>query len=329
MSNKRIDARRARAGALVLSLLMGLPARAEFSSSSRGATAAGFLQLGVGARAVAMGEAYSAVADDATALYWNPAAMTQIKGGSLTLMHASYLESSYFDYGGYARNTGRSAVGMGLQYFSAGAITQTDAAGAETGKFTPYDLAASLGYARKFGGCAVGLSVKFIQSRILKTARAVAADVGLLSPAYFDGRVKVAFTATNIGGTMKFDQTKEKLPLTLRAGSAYRPSARWLLSLDAVMPRDDRPYAAAGAEFKLVESEDKYASRQFHGEGWSFAGRAGFNTQTLGGIDGFTGLSFGMGIDSGRYAMDYAFVPFGGVGQAHRLSLHYHFGEDE
>ncbi len=329
MRNNPFDARRAKAGAILLSLLIGLPARADFSSSSRGATAADFLQLGVGARAVAMGEAYSAVADDATALYWNPAAMTQIKGGSMTLMHASYLESSYFEYGGYARNTGRGAVGMGLQYFSAGSITQTDAAGAESGRFTPYDLAASLGYAHTFGGYAVGLSAKFIQSKILKTAKTGAVDVGLLSPSYFDGRLKVAFTATNIGGTMKFDQAKEKLPLMLRAGSAYRPSARWLLSLDTVMPRDDRPYAAAGAEYKLVQTEDKYASRQFHGEGWSFAGRAGFNTQTLGGIDGFTGISFGMGIDSGRYAMDYAFVPFGGVGQAHRLSLHYHFGEND
>jgi hypothetical protein len=314
---------------LLLSLLLALPAKAEFSASSRGGTAADFLQLGVGARAVGMGEAYSAVADDATALYWNPAAMTQIAGRSLTLMHASYLDSSYFDYGGYARNNGRSAVGAGLQYFSAGSIIETDTSGTETGRFTPYDLALSLGYARKFGGYGVGVSGKFIQSRIIKTARTGALDVGVLTPGYFGGRLKAALTATNIGGTMKFDQVKEKLPLALRAGAAYRPYERWLLSFDAVMPRDDNPYAAAGTEYKLVQTEKVSYTRDAREEpGWSFAGRAGFNSQTLGSIDGFSGVSLGMGVDSGRYAMDYAFVPFGGVGQAHRLSLHYHFGED-
>src|SRR5580693_1619639 len=113
---------------------------AAFSSDATGTTTADFLKLGVGARADAMGGAYSAVADEATALYWNPGALTRIpeKSASATLMHAPYVASSFFDYVGFAKNTnGSNAWGTGLQYFSAGTITETDNNGFEQGSFTP------------------------------------------------------------------------------------------------------------------------------------------------------------------------------------------------
>src|SRR5579864_5665137 len=80
------------------------PAFAAFSSNDKGTTTANFLKLGVGARAEAMGEAYTAVADDATALHWNPAGITRVApdGGSIAFMHAPYIESTYYDYGGFA-----------------------------------------------------------------------------------------------------------------------------------------------------------------------------------------------------------------------------------
>src|ERR1700691_1797729 len=114
----------------VLLAALPRPARADFTSGYNGTTTAEFLSLGVGARAVAMGQAYSAAADDATALYWNPAALTNVKGGQVTLMHAAYIASSYYDYAAAAKNLGSyGAVGAGLQYFSLGGINGTDASG--------------------------------------------------------------------------------------------------------------------------------------------------------------------------------------------------------
>ena len=290
---------------------------ADFSSSARGTTTAQFLELGVGARAVAMGEAYSAVADEATALYWNPAALTNIPNRSATLMHAAYIGSSYFDYSAYGQNLGsKGAFGAGLQYFSAGGITQTDVTGTDVGSFNPYDLAFSLGYAYKFDGAqsldgfSIGVAGKYIQSKIMTTAQTAAADFGVLSPAYFGGRLKLAFTMTNLGGTMKFDADRENLPLNFKLGSSYKIIDHWLAALDVNFPRNDNPYAALGTEYQLVTSGP-----------WRMAGRAGFNSQTIGSVDGFTGVSFGVGIGYNRLAMDYAFVPLGGVGQSNRLSL--------
>ena len=62
------------------------------------------------------------------------------------------------------------------------------------------------------------------------------------------------------------------------------------------------------------------------GAPWQFAGRVGYNTQTVGSVDGFTGASFGIGLRYKLGDIDYAFVPFGGIGQAHRISLTWRWG---
>ena len=52
-----------------------------------------------------------------------------------------------------------------------------------------------------------------------------------------------------------------------------------------------------------------------------FSGRAGYNSRTFGSVSGFSGISFGAGFGFGRFDVDYALVPFGDLGQTHRISL--------
>ena len=66
-----------------------------------GTTAVPFLTMGAGARALAMGDAATATANDATALYWNPATLLRIENQSATFMHAATLENSAYDYAAY------------------------------------------------------------------------------------------------------------------------------------------------------------------------------------------------------------------------------------
>ncbi len=310
---------RACAGMLLVAAaaLASRPALADFDSSAIGTTAGGFLQLAPGARAAAMGEAYSAVADEASALYWNPAALTRIESRSATLMHAPYLGSSFFDYAAYGQNLGDyGAVGAGVQYFSAGSIAQTENY-APVGSFTPYDLALSVGYGFRLKGMglpldgfSVGAAAKYVQSHILNSAQTGAVDFGLLSPAYLDEKLRLAFTWVNLGGTLKYEQARENLPMAMRLGGAYRIFKPWLASADVVFPRGDQPYAALGTEFVLATDK-----------GMTFIGRAGYNSQTTPSVTGFTGVSVGAGFGFDRFCLDYAFVPFGGLGQAHRISL--------
>ena len=205
--------------------------------------------------------------------------------------------------------------GLGFQYFAAGPLTETDPSGAELDTLQPYDMAFYWSYARLIAGFSVGASVKLIDSRIVTSDSAGAIDLGVLSPSFWDGRLRLAFTATNLGRDMlQFDQSYEPLPMALRLGSSCQITKAWLASLDAAFPRGDRPYGALGTEY------------WFNADGiWKFAGRMGFNSQTIGSIDGFTGLAFGFGIASRSFSVDYGLVPFGGLGQSHRMSVTFNF----
>lgn len=306
-----------RIAALSLILVSAAPGWAAYGASGKGTSTAGFLELGAGARASGLGEAYTAAADDATALYWNPAALTRIEKRSAVFTHAPYLDSSYFDYLAYGQNLGAAgAWGASVQYFSAGKIPGTDnVTGAATGDFTPNDLAVTGGYAYPFqggrlNGWSAGFGVKYVRSKIAATAQTAALDLGLLSRPYLNDRLRLGLTASNLGGKLKFESESSDLPVLFKAGAAYKIDARWSAALDVAQPKDDHAYAALGAECVLPVKDD-----------WSVAARAGLNTRTLGDVSGFTGASFGVGFAGRSGGVDYAFLPFGGLGLTHRLSV--------
>lgn len=310
-------------GYLLGLLVIGFPGAAgavSNSTAARGTTSAQFLELTPGARSAGMGEAYSAVANEASAVYWNPAALTRVRSCSLTMTHASYIDSSFFDFGAFAQNLGSlGAYGLGFQYFSAGSVDATDATGADIGTLSPFDLALSASYAVGLPGIFEGFSVggtgKYIESHIAAKAQTGAADVGLLSPSYFGHRLRFALTALNIGGKLRFEQQTEDLPSAMRLGAALRFGENWLAALDATAPKDDQVYAGIGVEHAMRISRN-----------WQGALRAGFNSRTVGSIDGLAGPSIGFGLANRTLVVDYAFVPFGGVGMANRVSLSFRFG---
>ena len=183
-------------------------ARADNGRGYAGTASANFLKLGVGARTLAMGETGTATADDVNALYWNPANLSLVKQGSLSLMQNAYAESISYQYAAYAHPTPEwGTFGGAFQRLSAGDILQTDEAGRELGDFSPRDLAMSFGWGRSLTEpWHVGASVKFIQSKIINSASTFALDMGA---AYRKEKLTVGTSLRNIGGRMKFDQERE------------------------------------------------------------------------------------------------------------------------
>ncbi|MBU2531062.1 MAG: UPF0164 family protein [Elusimicrobia bacterium] len=66
-------------------------AETYFNKKAIGTTSADFLNLPIGARAAAMGGAYTAISEDASAIYWNPAGLVQISKLSVIFMRTAYV----------------------------------------------------------------------------------------------------------------------------------------------------------------------------------------------------------------------------------------------
>lgn len=306
--------------ACCLLLLFSRAAFAAFSGADKGTAAGQFLKLGAGARASGMGEAYSAAADEASAVYWNPAALTRIDGFSMTLMHAALLADISYDFFGYGRRLGdNGALGVGVQYLSMPAFHETDTSGFETGAgFNPRDTCLTLSYAHALdthgdGSYSVGVSGKLIRSGLEKTASTFAMDIGAAARP-FGGALQLAVVAQNLGGKLKFERRADPLPLNIKLGGALWLNRKWLIGADVNFPADNSPYAALGTEYRVAYGADA-----------GFTARAGFNSRALGDLTGLSGVSAGGGIDYRLFSLDYAFVPFGTLGMTHRFSVTFGF----
>lgn len=294
-----------------------------FGSSSIGTNTAQFLKIAVGARATAMGEAYAAMADDASAIYWNTAGLIKIKKESIVIMHAPYLAETSYNYLAYAQNAGEvGAWGFSAQYLNTGSIKKTDSSGVETGSFSPYDIALTVGFACHITGYnkdpeerfVLGANGKFVRSKIINSDNTVSADIGLSFPYMFDNRFRMAVSAQNIMGTLRFDKYEYPLPLILRLGTVVELSKHYIVTADITAPKDNYTYVSMGNELNINVAKDVVVSL-----------RSGFNTRALFDIRGFRNLTFGTGLKYGQYSIDYSLSPYGDLGNAHRISIGFDF----
>lgn len=294
-------------------LLGWLGASSLVWAGGAGTATGDFLTLGSGSRVAGMGNGGTALIDDASTLYWNPGAMTSVPHKSAVLMHTTYLESTSYDQATYVQNFGRlGALGIGVYFFSSGNIPQKDINGNDTGTFTPKDTSVSLGYAKILGPVSLGGSVKYVKTTIVDSASTFALDLGIQSQPLLNNHLKLAATATNLGGSIKYDSEQEDLPQEYRVGGAYSLSSKLSLVLDGAFPKSGDTYVAGGIEYKQPVKEN-----------WAMAGRAGYSTRTAGDVSGLTGVTFGLGISRQSLGIDYALVPQGDLGMTHWIALVY------
>lgn len=277
-----------------------------------------------------MGGAMGAAASDLAALYWNPAGLSSVLTRQAMASGVPYVQGAHYGFLGFAQPletllskprreltpTGLGTLAFGLTYFSAGALNEVDNTGRPSGRtFSPADIAFTGGW----GGAIArnldfGVAVKIIRSQIQASASTAAADAGARLRLRL-GPVPVAFSGSlhNAFGQLKFQSEADPLPLTARAGLAaellHKPVVT--VAFDAVMPRDNMAYPAIGAEVNY-QIERRFA----------VAGRAGFNGMTTRGqLEGSSAFTIGGGISVLRATFDYAWQPFGILGNAHRFTL--------
>jgi hypothetical protein len=114
-----------------------------------GTTAANFLKLGIGPRAVAMGEAQVGLADDVYAAYWNPAGLARLQTQEAGLVQNQYLEDISEQYLAFAYpKTSLGTIAGSLTYLNVGKFQGYDAVGQPTGNVGASAAAPAFSYAR-------------------------------------------------------------------------------------------------------------------------------------------------------------------------------------
>jgi hypothetical protein len=277
--------------------------------SARAAETASFLDIGVGARALGMGGAYAAAADDSASLYWNPAGLARLEKKEVSASHAELPQSTRLDFLAYAHPTTQGTFAAGLTYLSHGKLEGRDALGRPAAGFDASDAAFAAAYARKLDRAELGASVKFLQSHIGSLqAQSVAVDAGAR---HAFGPLSVGAALRNLGPGLKYDGQRNDLPLRVAVGAAWKAQGGHLAAVELVNgPRGAGTGVGVGGEYKAVAG---------------FALRAGYATQTAvtggSGFDAARGLTLGLGWGDERWRLDYAVRPTGELGRSHLFSV--------
>lgn len=297
---------------IITLILAGMPAAAQNTDihENAGTRAMTFLKIGIGAKAMGMGESHVAATEDLYASYWNPAGLARLQQPQLALMHNEWFAGINHEFIGFALPIGDiGTVGASANFLSFGELQGRDRDGKETTIFRPYDLALVVSYARDVTPVlAFGANAKFLREQIAdESGTGIAFDFGGLYT-FAEFPLSLGFNAQHIGPRVRFVEEAFGLPFTFRFGAAYRPwGDAFMLTADVVRPSDNDMTTGVGAAYTLANILQL---------------RTGYKYK-LGGNDlgGTSGLTGGFGLTLRRFQIDYALVPFGVLGLTHRFSL--------
>ncbi len=283
---------------------------ATFNKNDIGVYGAQFLKIPVGAKAIGMGQAQTAIVQDANAIYYNPAGLAQSDQKCGEYMFAQYAGDTSYHWIAVTLPVKRKihSLGIAIQYLNLGNIDETTVQGNKIGTFNPSDLAVNFSLAQKFLEIPFGINFKFIQTKIKETATAVAVDVGAQYRSKNE-KFYFGFSSQNLGSTFQFENEKTKLPIVLRVGSGYQIKKHWLVAADGFFPEDNFPQFAMGTDYQYKILKEMFLS-----------GRIGYHSQGRK-EEGWSGIAAGLGFQFTALHLDYAWMPLGNLGEAHRVSL--------
>lgn len=339
--------------ALIIVLFSALSTRAQTVANYAGE----FLQLGVGARSLALGGAGAAISEDATAGYWNPAGLGGLQYPMVTAMHESRFDATVkYDYGAIAIPLGaKTSAALSVLHLGIGDIRDTRNALVDLNNngqldpdeylnynkvktFSNYDWVAIISIAQNIGPAALhiitpasdsetvpsiawGVNAKIIYRRLdpQTTGTGIGFDLGARYTMSTD--ITLAAVAEDITTTLLSysSGTKELVSPTLKLGADYI----WRLTGDGahrILPTID-------ADLRF---EDRASVAQAHlgpvsldlHEGVEYAYKNLFSIRA--GYNEMKMWSAGAGFAFSKFHVDYAYLSMSGqdqLGPTHRVSF--------
>jgi len=267
-----------------------------------------FLKIGAGARAMAMGGAQVAMADDAYALYWNPAGLSNIKRREAIFSYLFHVQDMNAGYMGIIAPHKKGVMGTSISYLTHNDIIGYDYTAKSTGWFEAGDVAVDVSYGQRVGErFSAGGNIRIVQEKIDdKNGTCVGIDLGGML--WMNKYARLGAVLRNVTlKELKLDKKGEALPTTLTVGIACKiPEADLNLACDATIPSDNDAYINVGAEYSYQHS---------------LTARLGVR----GGPANDSAFTAGFGYGFGLFSIDYCLEPFGDLGNSHHMSVQYRF----
>lgn len=280
-----------------------LAAGTEYAPAVRGA----FLNQGMGARAAGMGEAFTAVANDATAVFWNPGGLGQLSSFHASVMYDRVGEGDFGDDMSLSRAAVAFPIGPGVAGMSAivlmfGPYSMTDSSGMWAGEQTDLDYAGALGYAIPspsfLGGKGrIGVALEYVQET--EQSAMFGVSIGTVLP--LTAALNVGLAARHLGPS----SDGFSLPGAVAFGVSYWVFRPLRLSVDA--------------EHGIFEETIDVDSGVELWLGSVVALRAGYRWHAQ--ESGTDGVTLGVGLGVGKIGVDLSRQPYGAGFMANRAAV--------
>lgn len=325
--------RRVRETLFALAALTALAAAPAFAA---------FEDLGAGARAPGMGNAFTAIADDVYAVYYNPAGLSFLERPQFStsysrlfmgLSDGSNLGLSQLTYAHPLKNGRWGTLGGAWQRFSLGGIYSESSLYVSWGRrvwqrANGGQLLAGLNIkhlSRSFNQLPEAFNAKDLLSLTFKpdpvlagknSTSAIDADLGLLYR--FPKRFQVGLMVQHFMRPDVGFAGPDKLPMNMRLGVAYK--SLWM-NLSGEIRMEENP--GGGKDKDLIIAVERFFPTLDRGQ-FGFRSSLGFGSRS------FRQITMGLSYRINKIQTDYAFLmPLGGIkGTAgtHRIALTMHFG---
>jgi hypothetical protein len=269
-----------------------------------------FLKMDFNPRSSGLSGAFTAVANDENALFYNPAGLASISKGSIGLNHTQWYEDIKIDNLASGYNWDRKfGVAISAAHLWMPSIQGKDEIGQNTKKINVSSSILQLGFGYKIHpSLYAGLSFKYFRDDLAGyVADGYAFDAGLFMYLFLPG-LSFGASVQNIGSEIQYDTRQEKIPFTYRTGLAYKVRGLDLrISVDAVKSNDTDFRFATGLEYSF--------SRTFF---------LRFGNKFLPGQNFLP--SYGLGLKfNDKYSMAYTFIDHENLGYTHRAGFTFYF----
>ncbi len=293
---------------------------ADVMFCGEGTTALPFLKFNQSARQSSLGGAYSSIAEDSNAIFSNPAGLSKLNSRSFGVGFTNYLEGSKLGFLTFNTELNKNKLGIAISGFSIDGIERRsgDASGLvpSEGSFKASDIVFIFGVAKEnilpnlVDDFSAGINFKLISSKIDDSSGyAVAVDLGVLYS--YSKDINFSFVVSNLGTKIKLEEESDNLPLSIKAGLLYKYKSFNFTGEVEQYIHDEKFYPALGIEYFLKEN---FALRL----GYKF----GYDTSNL---SNYVGLSMGFGVITKDVGFNYAYVPFGDLGNINKFDISFKF----